>query len=182
MEQNFVDLNKLLGPLRGAKKLMEKVETGDYEKGHIDENAFSSDGEYSEPVRPRKPVVNTQPITETAIDNSRLPDAIKRVMKETPIVQPESMMKPFTLNEDDEYDRKIPLPSQIKRKQVTENVNQPRSNTTSNLSDDKVRNIVQEELAKFFSSYFMKSMTENIQKDTIKSLIEKGVIQRKTNK
>lgn len=177
MEQNFVDLNKLLGPLRGAKKLMEKVDTGDYEKGHIDENAFSGNGEY---IEPRKPVVNTQPITETAIDNSRLPDAIKRVMKETPIIQPESIMKPFTLDEEDEYERKIPLPSQIKRKPVTENVNQSRQNTISNLSDDKIRGIVQEELAKFFSSYFMKSMTENIQKDTIKSLIEKGVIQRKS--
>jgi hypothetical protein len=179
--ESFVDLNKLIGPLRGAKKLMEKVDTGDYEKGHIDENAFSGDGEYGEPVRQRKPVVNTQPITENAIDNSRLPDAIKRVMKENPISQPESFMKPFTLNED-EYDRKIPLPSQIKRKQVTENVSQNRSNNTSNMSDDKIRGLVQEELAKFFSSYFMKSMTENIQKDTIKSLIEKGIIQKKTNR
>jgi hypothetical protein len=89
-----ISSNDLMSKLVQAKKLMNKVDTGDFERGNIDESrliAPSNDSEYlSESYEQSQPQVNTRPVgTPTAdrIQQSKLPDAIKKAMIENPIPQ-----------------------------------------------------------------------------------------------
>lgn len=93
-----ISTNDLMSGLAKAKKLMNKVETNDYQKGFIDENAII-DGEIdngimnsfndpenllevSEQKTPFKVVGHT---SLDKIENSRLPENIKKIMRESPI-------------------------------------------------------------------------------------------------
>jgi hypothetical protein len=79
--------NELMKNLVSARKIMGKVETGDYERGNINEDVLLSDPEdllKSEAPAPVsiKPVGKADP---DKINQSRLPEAIKRAMIENPI-------------------------------------------------------------------------------------------------
>ena len=88
--------NELMLRLANAKKVMNKVETGDYTTGNINEASLVSDesDDYaladrmlteSEPV---VPTTSAPVITDVdRINNSKLPEAIKRAMIENPIAQ-----------------------------------------------------------------------------------------------
>jgi len=86
-----ISTNDLMQRLVQAKKIMQKVETGDFERGSVNEDILRSDPEeliknqlpqqtWSQNSNP--PVPNLQKIQE-----SKLPDAIKRAMIENPIPQ-----------------------------------------------------------------------------------------------
>jgi hypothetical protein len=87
--QGVITQNDLMQRLVQAKKVMNKVETGDFEKGNVNEEIIRSNPEdlikneapISQPSK-RPPQINTQKIQE-----SKLPDAIKRAMIENPIPQ-----------------------------------------------------------------------------------------------
>jgi hypothetical protein len=79
--------NDLMQRLVQAKKILNKVENGDYERGNVNEDILRTNPEdlmsteNSEPIRqPQQP--NFQKIQE-----SKLPEAIKRAMIENPIPQ-----------------------------------------------------------------------------------------------
>ena len=79
--------NDLMQRLVQAKKILNKVESGDYERGNVNEDILRTNPEdlmsteNSEPIRqPQQP--NFQKIQE-----SKLPEAIKRAMIENPIPQ-----------------------------------------------------------------------------------------------
>lgn len=93
-----ISANELMAGLAKAKKLLNKVETGDYQKGHInqsellDEDYIISDPEekiemfsQNDTQRSKFKVVGEQ--SADRIQNSRLPDAIKKAMMESPIPQ-----------------------------------------------------------------------------------------------
>jgi len=86
-----ISTNDLMQKLVQAKKVMQKVETGNFERGVVNENILRSDPEELmnnqsvEQVwaqKPNPPVPNLQKIQE-----SKLPDAIKKAMIENPIPQ-----------------------------------------------------------------------------------------------
>ena len=79
--------NELMKNLVSARKIMSKVNTGDYEKGNIDESLLTRGTEEllddETPAQPSiRPVGKADP---DKINQSRLPDAIKRAMIENPI-------------------------------------------------------------------------------------------------
>lgn len=90
-----ITADQLAQKLANAKKVMNKVETGNYEKGNINESLLSENtddfipgnGEYNEPVRsnPTRPIGNP---TVDRINESKLPDNIKQAMINNPIVVP----------------------------------------------------------------------------------------------
>ncbi len=95
-----ISANDLMKKLVGAKKLINKVESGDYETGYIDENVIKSEPEDLIRSMRNQPGVMpmTQPVSnptkmppstmsEDKIRNSNLPDAIKEAMIKTPIPQ-----------------------------------------------------------------------------------------------
>jgi len=90
--------NELMQRLAGAKKVMNKVESGDYVTGNIDEAAIISDDTTDYELADRmlnenpEPVINTIPVNSGNMDvdrinNSKLPESIKRAMIENPIAQ-----------------------------------------------------------------------------------------------
>lgn len=176
-----VDLNKLKGILNKSKAVMKTVESGHYQTGNIDGNVLVQETIDTLPpgAMPKAMSSKSAPvITEDKIQNSRLPDAIKKVMLENPIPQMTGPNHTFTLDDvSDLVDKPMPTPKakQSQRQFVQEQVQQP---TTMN--EDRMRAIVQEEMAKFFSGYFMKQITETIQKQTIKNLLDTGIIKKQT--
>ena len=93
MGNGVISANDLMGKLVGARKVMNKVESGNYETGFIDENLLMSDdtsfvSDEGNTLTEQEPVVNTRPVGTPNIDRinqSKLPDAIKRAMIESPI-------------------------------------------------------------------------------------------------
>ena len=96
LKQGPISSNDLMAGLAKAKKLISKVDTGDFQKGFINENDLL-DGDYniSDPeemiecksTEPRSKFKVTGENSVEKIQNSRLPDAIKKVMIESPIPQ-----------------------------------------------------------------------------------------------
>jgi hypothetical protein len=92
MEQKgngVISTNDLMQRLVQAKKVMQKVETGQFEKGSVNEEILRSDPEevlksqtIQQPWSQNPSVPNLQKIQE-----SKLPDAIKKAMIENPIPQ-----------------------------------------------------------------------------------------------
>lgn len=90
MEQTghgVISSNDLMQRLVQAKKVMNKVETGSFERGNVNEQILRSDPE--EVVSMHQPQQHRQPVQPNIdrISNSKLPDAIKRAMIENPIPQ-----------------------------------------------------------------------------------------------
>lgn len=80
----IISENDLMQKLVQAKKVLNKVETGNFEKGSVNEDVFLNNNDNFKPTQPTTPPkqINTQKIQE-----SKLPDAIKRAMIENPIPQ-----------------------------------------------------------------------------------------------
>jgi hypothetical protein len=81
--QGSISSNELMKKLVQAKKVMNKVDGGNFERGHVNESMLLSDPEelmksqYGE----QQPQPNQRPVNGQAsvdkIQNSKLPDAIK---------------------------------------------------------------------------------------------------------
>lgn len=91
-EKPRITSDELTRNLVNARKIMNKVDTGDYEKGNINENILKSDPEelmQSTSASP-KSKISGLPVGVPSIDkirSSRLPDTIKKAMIENPIEQ-----------------------------------------------------------------------------------------------
>jgi hypothetical protein len=87
--QGVISQNDLMQKLVQAKKVMNKVETGDFEKGNVNENILRSDPEelLENEVVVNKSTKQPQQFNTQKIQESKLPDAIKRAMIENPIPQ-----------------------------------------------------------------------------------------------
>lgn len=85
--QGVISSNDLMQRLVQAKKVMNKVETGSFERGNVNENILRSDPSEltsnQEPQQMRMP--QQQPTNVNKIMESKLPDAIKRAMIDNPI-------------------------------------------------------------------------------------------------
>jgi hypothetical protein len=81
--------NDLMRKLVNAKKVMNKVDSGNYQTGNIDESVLFSDPaelmNNQQPPTQSKRAVGTPSVDK--IQNSKLPDAIKQAMIENPIPQ-----------------------------------------------------------------------------------------------
>ena len=87
--QGVISQNDLMMKLVQAKKVMNKVETGSFEKGNVNESMLRSDpNELSEQYSQQPQVRQQQPQTNVnRIMESKLPDAIKKAMIDNPIPQ-----------------------------------------------------------------------------------------------
>ena len=97
MEENGrISANDLMSKLAQSKKVMEKVDNKSYQTGHINANILRSDPDelLSENISVPRPssvnIPNTNiqsPPNISRIENSKLPDSIKKAMIEHPISQ-----------------------------------------------------------------------------------------------
>jgi len=100
MEKSRISAEELSERLVGAKKIMRKVDVGDFERGAISENIIQApEGELiSSPQPPSQPPPQTsttnpnlhkapRQVSERQIRESKLPEAIKQAMIDNPIAQ-----------------------------------------------------------------------------------------------
>ena len=166
-----MDLNKLKGILGNAKKVMAKVETGNYETGYVDGRALTEDGV--------KPSVQTM-VDTTRIESSRLPESIKKAMMQNPIAQPTGLNHTFTLDDvsDIAYEKPMPTP-QSRRQTVQENYQQPIQQQFGGYNEDVLRGMIKDVLIEYLSNEYSKNLTESVIKQTITTLINEGKITTK---
>ena len=141
-----ISSNDLMMKLVNAKKVMNKVDSGNYSKGNIDESIIGSDPE--ELMRSQSPKTETQqnrsvqaPINEDKINSSKLPDAIKRAMIENPIPQ-------ISLNDSLDMDfiegaKKLMVKEGLASKQPNQPTQQ-RTNVTPNQFNGDIAAIIRE--------------------------------------
>jgi len=174
-----IDVNRLKGILGNAKKVMNKVETGNYETGHVDGRALTEDGvKQLQAESVRKPIQQAQQqYDDSRIQNSRLPESVKKAMRENPIPQPTGLNHTFTL--DDVYDvaDEKPMPTPQARKQmVQENYQQPAQQNFGGYSENALRGMIKDVLIEYLSNEYSKNLTESVIKQTISTLINEGKI------
>jgi hypothetical protein len=88
--QGVISQNDLMMKLVQAKKVMNKVETGSFERGNVDESVLRADPEelsaqYNQ--QPQSRSSQPQQTNVSRIMESKLPDAIKKAMIDNPIPQ-----------------------------------------------------------------------------------------------
>jgi hypothetical protein len=87
--QGTISSNELMTRLVQAKKVMNKVEAGNFERGNVNENILKSNPEdlvNLQNVQQQQKPVNQQHNVDR-INSSKLPDVIKKAMIENPIPQ-----------------------------------------------------------------------------------------------
>jgi hypothetical protein len=148
---------------------MNKVDGGNFERGHINESMLLSDPEElmrnQEPSQPRK-VLNTPSISK--IQNSKLPDAIKRAMIEHPIEQ----MQSISLNDTLDMDFIKGAKRLMEQEGVsTKTSTQPKStvtnsnidmNTIATLIENTVRKVMDEKLNQILTASTTSTINENL--------------------
>lgn len=84
--KGVISQNDLMHKLVQAKKVMNKVDGGNYQKGHVNEQILRSNPE-DVLATMEQPIKAPQPVNGDRIQNSKLPDVIKKAMMENPIPQ-----------------------------------------------------------------------------------------------
>ena len=167
-QQGSISSNDLMKKLVQAKKVMNKVDGGNYERGHVNSEMLRSDpSELMEMQTPQQP--NTRPvggnISIDKIQNSKLPDAIKKAMMENPIQQ---ISLNDTLDMDFvkgakrlmEQEGVATRPSaQSKQTIVNNNIDM---NAIAVLIENTVRKVMDEKLNQILSASTTSSINENL--------------------
>jgi hypothetical protein len=197
-----IDLSKLKGILSGAKKLINKVESGDYTTGHIDERALTDNGVqemyaegYNRSAQAHTPMNEQQDnYTADQVRNSNLPEAIKQAMINNPI--PKINVNPFapqSFSLDDVADlqekpvaypqSRKPAPKQQARPQQRLNEQAYYPQDTISVTKEQLREMVDEIVNEKLINYFMKMsterITENAVKKTLNALVKEGKLTAK---
>ena len=131
--QGVITQNDLMMKLVQAKKVMNKVETGSFERGNVNETVLRSDPEELSAQYNQQPQVRQQQPQQSNVNRimeSKLPDAIKKAMIENPINQI-SLTDSLDLNFVEKTKRLMESEGVSTKKSV----NKPQSNSPSYNSD-----------------------------------------------
>ena len=169
--QGAISQNDLMKKLVQAKKVMNKVDGGNYERGHVNESMLLSDpSELMESQIPQQ--TNTRPVggnmSVDKIQNSKLPEAIKRAMIEHPIEQ----MPSISLNETLDMDFVKGAKRLMEQEGVSSKKSQPqqRQSVSSNIDmnaiavliENTVRKVMDEKLNQILTAQTTPSINENL--------------------
>ena len=169
--QGAISQNDLMKKLVQAKKVMNKVDGGNFERGHVNESMLLSDpSELMEMQTPQQ--VNTRPVggnmNVDKIQNSKLPDAIKRAMIEHPIEQ----MQSISLNETLDMDFVKGAKRLMEQEGVSSKKSQPQQRQSSGgnidmnaiavLIENTVRKVMDEKLNQILTAQTTSSINENL--------------------
>lgn len=154
----------LMRNLVRAKKVMNKVDGGEFARGNVNESTLRSSPEelinLTQPTQPTQPIQYT--MSKDRIENSKLPDAIKRAMIESPIPQ-------ISLSDNLDIDiingaRRLMEQEGIGKKQ-TSKPQQTQSfdmNSLSLMIENTVRKVLDEKLNQILSAQETKVINENL--------------------
>lgn len=168
-----ISSNDLMSKLVQAKKLMNKVDTGDFQKGNIDESKLMAPSEDVDYINEdySQPVVNTRPVGTPSVDKiqqSKLPDAIKKAMMENPIPQ-------ISLNDSLDMDFVKGAKRLMEQEGVQSKQSAPKKQTQTNTSgggvnmnslatliENTVRKVMDEKLSQILTAQQTQSINENL--------------------
>ena len=169
-QQGSISSNDLMKKLVQAKKVMNKVDGGNYERGHVNTEMLRSDpSELMEMQTPQQP--NTRPVGGNMnidkIQNSKLPDAIKKAMMENPIQQ---ISLNDTLDMDFvkgakrlmEQEGVATRPSTQPKQTIVNNNNNIDMNAIAVLIENTVRKVMDEKLNQILTASTTSSINENL--------------------
>ena len=166
-----ISQNDLMKKLVQAKKVMNKVDGGDYERGHVNESLLLSSPEdamnnteyQSNPTRPMgSPSIDR-------IQNSKLPDAIKKAMIESPIQQMNQISLNDTLDMDFikgakrlmEQEGVATRPSAQPKQTIVNNSNVDMS-AIAVLIENTIRKVMDEKLNQILTAQTTSTINENL--------------------
>jgi len=159
--------NDLMKKLVQAKKVMNKVDGGNYERGHVNEQILRSNPEdvlASMDQQQQQPTKSPQPVNGDRIQNSKLPDAIKKAMMENPIPQ-------ISLNDTLDMDfvkgaKRLMEQEGVGPKSTPKSIPQTSSNIDMNaiavLIENTVRKVMDEKLNQILTASTTSSINENL--------------------
>jgi hypothetical protein len=175
--QGTISQNDLMKKLVQAKKVMNKVDGGNYERGHVNENVLRSNPEdfMGEMPQQQMPVANTRPVSNgevniSKIQNSKLPDAIKKAMIENPIQQ-------ISLNDTLDMDflkgaKRLMEQEGVSTKSNKQQASQPKyiqapaasidMSALATLVENTVRKVLDEKLNQILTAQTTQSINENL--------------------
>jgi len=184
-----IDVSRLKNILGGARAIMDKVESGNYETGHVDGRALNEDGiqqMMAEGItRPQvqhavAPQINANQPMYKNINSSKMPSVIKEAMMKSPIPQ---MTGPnHTFNYEDVADQ-VPPQRTPQFPQTPRTNPQPvyeqqqigaNNNGTFTVSESALRAIVKDCLLEFMTQTFTQNLSEDVIKKTITTLVKEG--------
>lgn len=167
--QGTISSNDLMKKLVQAKKVMNKVDNGNYETGNINREILQSNPEdlMNENVNVQKP--NVRPIGPANVDKiqqSKLPDAIKKAMIENPIPQ-------ISLNDSLDMDfikgaKRLMEQEGVPTQKQTNNKNVNNVNTNDLISvltpiiESTIRKVLDEKLNQLLTAQKTTSINENL--------------------
>ena len=190
-----------------AKQTMDAVESGEFKVDHSKVNSMlesSGSGQLLESL-PDGAIPNRtidRPMNapnESQIDNSRLPDAVKKLMKEQPIPKMEMGSgggPTFTIDDvrgmvqkspsvpqqqtqaqpTNTYYTQTPQPTQITETVVTNS----QGKMLVTLTEEELDKKINDALMKFMTEHFTKNLKEETIKRTISTLIKEGKLKVRT--
>ena len=164
--QGVISQNDLMSRLVNAKKVMNKVDGGNFERGHINEAMLLSDPEEimkNQNISPSKREAQGSPSVDK-INSSKLPDAIKRAMIENPIPQ-------ISLNDTLDMDFIKGAKRLMEQEGVGKKQSQPKQTIVNNnidmnaiavLIENTVRKVMDEKLNQILTASTTSSINENL--------------------
>lgn len=165
--KGVISSNDLMHKLVQAKKVMNKVDSGNFEKGHINEDIIKSAPEDLQNIQVNN---STKPVSKMVnvdkIQNSKLPDAIKKAMIENPIPQ-------ISLNETLDMDFVKGAKKLMEREGLSKPVQQQKNsgyvsnpsvdmNAIAVLIENTVRKVMDEKLNQILTAQQTTSINENL--------------------
>ena len=172
MEQGkgTISANDLMSKLVKAKKVMNKVDGGNYEKGNVNENFVLNSPEEIDmsQIQPNLNRPVNAGLNVDKINNSKLPAAIKQAMIDHPIEQMPSISLNETLDmdfvkgakrlmEQEGVSSKKPQPQQ--RQSVSSNIDM---SAIATLIENTVRKVMDEKLNQILTAQQTQSINENL--------------------
>jgi hypothetical protein len=166
MSQGAITENDLMMKLVNAKKVMNKVDNGNYQTGNINESMLFSDPEQLMSSETTKPTT-TRPMglpSAQKIHDSKLPDAIKQAMIDNPIQQ-------ISLNETLDMDfikgaKRLMEQEGLTKKPTTQAKSTPVQNIDMNsiavLIENVVRKVMDEKLNQILTAQQTSTINENL--------------------
>jgi len=169
-QQGVISQNDLMHKLVQAKKVMNKVDGGNYQRGQIDESILRSAPEdvMNNTQMQSNPSVQRQTGTPniSQIQNSKLPEAIKRAMIENPIPQ-------ISLNDTLDMDFVKGAKRLMEQEGVSTKPSQSKQTTNNNggsidmnaiavLIENTVRKVMDEKLNQILTASQTSTINENL--------------------
>lgn len=187
-----VDVSRLKNILGNAKQLMKKVDSGDYETGHVDPRALTEDGVkelQSEGVT--RPMMQQQQqqasgsvgYTEEQVRNSNLPEAVKQAMINRPIQQLNGLSHTFNIEDvADLAENRAMVPTKIRKSPARITESRQDNDDLLTISRSDLDAMIDVRLLEFFTKTYNKMITEDTIKKTINMLVKEGklTVKKKT--